>query len=138
MSLTTNLDGFTVTAIALAVLLSALVSLIGSSARRQAVVMAEAGPRDLCELTGILNPKELQDIFGPPNLNRIWQNLTLERVMAERRPLGHVISGQAVDWACVAAGLLAFFSSFFLIEIGLLIAFGVQVTGWIYAAKLPK
>ena len=73
MNITTSLDGFTVTAIALAVLLSALVSLIGSAARRQAVVMAEAGARDLCELTGILNPKELQDIFGPPNLNRIWQ-----------------------------------------------------------------
>jgi len=138
MNMTTSLDGFTVTAIALAVMLSTLVSLVGSAARRQAVIMAEAGPRDLCELTGILNPKELQDIFGPPNLNRIWQNLTLERVMQERRPLGHVISGQAVDWACMGVAFLAFFSSFVLVEIGLLIALGVQLTGWIYAAKLPK
>lgn len=138
MSLTTSLDGFTVTAIALAVLLSALVSLIGSSARRQAVVMAEASARDLCELTGITNPKELQDVFGPPNLNRVWQNLTLERVLSERRPIGHVISGRGVDWACIAAGILAFFSSSFLVEIALLIALGVQVTGWVYAAKLPK
>ena len=58
--------------------------------------------------------------------------------MAERRPLGHVISGQAVDWACMTAGLLAFFSDFFLVEIALLVALGVQVTGWVYAAKLPK
>lgn len=138
MNMTTSLEGFTVTAMAMAVMLSALVSLVGSSARRQAVVMAEAGARDLCELTGILNPMELQDIFGPPNLNRIWQNLTLERVMAERRPLGHIISGQAVDWACMTAALLSFFSSFALIEIGLVIALGVQVAGWAYAAKLPK
>ena len=136
--MTTSLDGFTVTAMALAVMLSALVSLIGSSARRQAVVMAAAGPRDLCELTGILNPMDLQDIFGPPNLNRIWQNLTLERVMAERRPLGHLISGQGVDWACMAAAFLSFFSSFALVEIALVIALGVQVAGWAYAAKLPK
>lgn len=138
MSLTTSLDGFTVTAIAIAVILSALVSLIGSAARRRAVIMAEAGPRDLCELTGILNPMELQDIFGPPNLNKIWQNLTLERVLAERRPIGHVISGQAVDWASMIIGLLSFFSGFFLIEIGLLIALGVQAAGWVYATKLPQ
>lgn len=132
------MDGFTVTAIALAVMLSAVVSLIGSAARRQAVVMAEAGPRDLCELTGILDPKELQDIFGPPNLNRVWQNITLERVMAQRRPLGHIISGQGVDWACMGVAVLAFFSDFVLVEIGLLVALGVQVAGWAYAAKLPK
>ena len=138
MNLTTSLDGFTLTAIAIAVILSAIVSLVGSAARRQAVIMAEAGPRDLCELTGILNPKELQDIFGPPNLNRIWQNLTLERVMAERRPLGHVISGRVVDWASAGVAIVSFFSGFFLIEIGLLVALGVQVTGWVYAAKLPK
>lgn len=138
MHLTTSLDGFTLTAIALAVFLSALVSLIGSSARRQAVIMAEASPRDLCELTGILNPKELQDIFGPPNLNRVWQNLTLERVLAERRPLGYIISDHRVDWACLGVALASFFSGFFLIEIGLLVALGVQVIGWAYAAKLPK
>ena len=138
MNLTTSLDGFTLTAIAIAVILSAIVSLVGSAARRQAVIMAEAGPRDLCELTGILNPKELQDIFGPPNLNRIWQNLTLERVLAERRLLGYVISGRGLDWACLGVALASFFSGFFLIEIGLLIALGVQVTGWVYAAKLPK
>lgn len=138
MYLTTSLDGFTLTAIAIAVILSAIVSLVGSAARRQAVIMAQAGARDLCELTGILNPKELQDIFGPPNLSRIWQNLTLERVMAERRPLGHVISGRAVDWACMGVAIASFLSGFFLIEIGLLMALGVQITGWVYAAKLPK
>lgn len=136
--MTTTLDGLTVTAMALAVILSAFVSLVGSSARRQAVVMAEAGARDLCELTGILNPMELQDVFGPPNLNRIWQNLTLERVMAQRRPVGYIISGQGVDWACMAAAFLAFFSSFALVEIALVIALVVQVTGWVYASKLPK
>lgn len=138
MNLSIGLDGFTATAIALGVLLSAIVSLVGSSARRQAVIMAQASPRDLCELTGILNPKELQDVFGPPNLNKIWQNITLERVLEVRRPLGYIISGQAIDWLCFGVALLSFFSDFFLVELGLLAALGVQVTGWAYAAKLPK
>ena len=138
MSLSTNLDPFTVTAIALAVLLSSLVSLIGSAARRRSVMMAEASVRDLCELTGILNPMELQDIFGPPNLNRVWQNLTLQRVLEERRPLGHLMSGQGIDWACILVALASFFSGNFLIEISLLVALGVQLAGWIYSAKLPQ
>lgn len=138
MNLTTPLDGFSVTAIALAVMLSALVSLIGSGARRHAVLMAEAGARDLCELTGILDPRELQDVFGPPNLNRVWQNLTLEHVLSERRPLGHIISGQAIDWASMGVALMSFFSAFALVEIGLLLALAVQGTGWVYAARLPK
>ena len=138
MSLTTSLDGFTVTAMALAVILSALVSLISSSARRRSVMMAEASARDLCELTGILNPMELQDIFGPPNLNRIWQNLTLQRVMEERRPIGHLMSGQAIDWACIIVSLASFFSGFFLVEMGLLVALCVQGAGWVLSAKLPQ
>lgn len=136
--MTTSLDGLTIVAIALAVMLSALVSLVGSSARRQAVRMAEAGPRDLCELTGILNFKELQDVFGPPNLNRVWQNLTLEQVLAKRRPVGHIISGQVVDWLCMAVALVSFFSDFVLVEIGLLIALAAQVAGWAYSARLPR
>ena len=138
MSLTTSLDGFTVTAMALAVILSALVSLVGSSARRRAVMMAEASARDLCELTGILNPMELQDIFGPPNLSKIWQNLTLQRVLEERRPIGHLMSGQGIDWACIIVALASFFSEYFLVEIGLLVALGVQVAGWVYSTKLPQ
>lgn len=138
MSMTTSLDGLATVAIALAVILSALVSLIGSSARRRAVMMAEAGPRDLCELTGITDPKELQDVFGPPNMGRVWQNVTLARVMAERRPLGHLISGQAVDWISMGTAFLAFFSGFVLIEIGLLVALGVQIAGWAYAARMPQ
>lgn len=136
--MTTPLDGFATVALALAVILSGLVSLIGSSARRQAVIMAAAQVRDLCELTGITNPNELQDVFGPPNLNRVWQNLTLERVLAERRPLGVLLSGQALDWACIIAGSLAFFSSFALIELALMAAFGIQVASWFVAARLPR
>ena len=136
--MTTPLDGLTTVALALAVILSGLVSLIGSSARRQAVIMAAAQVRDLCELTGITSPNDLQDIFGPPNLNRVWQTLTLEQVLAERRPLGVLLSGQALDWACIVAGGLAFFSSFALIEIALVTAFAIQLASWVVAARLPR
>lgn len=138
MNMTTPLDGLTTVALALAVILSGIVSLVGSAARKQAVVLAAAQVRDLCELTGITNPNELQDVFGPPNLNRVWQNLTLERVLAERRPLGVLISGRGLDWACIGAGVLAFFTSFALVEIALLAAFVLQAASWVLAARLPR
>ncbi len=138
MGFTTALDGLTIVAIALAVILSGLVSLVGSSARRQAVSSAKAAARDLSELTGIMDFKELQDIFGPPGLNRTWQTLTLDRVLSERRMEGYLMSSQRLDWLCIAVALLSFFSGFVLIEIGLLVALGAQITGWVYAAKLPR
>ena len=138
MNLTTPLDGFPVVALALATLLSAIVSLIASSARRQAIIMAQASARDLAELTGILDYQDLQDTFGPPNLNRMWQTLTLERVQAERRPLGVLMSAKWLDWTCIVLALLAFFSSFALVEIGLLVAFTLQLASWLVASRLPR
>ncbi|MEL6473166.1 MAG: hypothetical protein AAFQ21_03720 [Pseudomonadota bacterium] len=131
-------DGLTATAAALAIMLSAIVSLVGSAARRRAVLLGEARTQDLCELTGIMNPRALQDVFGPPDMGRVWRHVTLAEVNAARRPLGRVISDPLVDYACIAVALLSFLSDHVLVELALLIALGVQTLSWIAAARLPR
>ena len=136
--MTPLVDGLAATAMALAIILSAIVSSVASSARKQAVIMAEAKVQDLCELTGIMDPRELQDVFGPPNMGRIWQNITLAQVMAARRPAGHVISSQAVDGGCALVAALSFFLGHPLVSLALVAAFCLQIAGWVLVYRLPK
>ena len=131
-------DSLTATAAALAVILSAIVSLVGSAARRRNVELRAATVQDLCELTGITDPRELQDVFGPPDMGRVWRMVTLDDVMAARRPLGRLISDPVIDWACIAAALLSFFSDFVLVELALVAAALAQAGGWIAATRLPR
>ncbi|MEO1476476.1 MAG: hypothetical protein AAFS13_08845 [Pseudomonadota bacterium] len=138
MNLSSPFDGLTAVALAIAVVLSAIVSLITSSVRRDVVRNGEANIQALCELTGILDPKELQDVFGPPDMGRVWRRVTLNHVMEARRPLGHLISGQAVDLASIAVALLSFFSDHVLIGLGLALAVSAQTIGWVLATRLPK
>lgn len=131
-------DSLTSTAIALAVILSAIVSLIGASTRRRNVALKAAGIQDLCELTGITDPKLLQDVFGPPDMGRVWRHVGMADIRKARRPLGLLISDPRVDWACIAAAGLSFLSDHFLIELALVTAFLSQAAGWIAAARLPR
>jgi len=131
-------DGLAATAMALAIILSAIVSSVAASARKQAIIMAEAKVQDLCELTGIMDPRELQDVFGPPNLARVWQNLTLAQVLAQRRPAGYVISSQAVDGGCALVAIFSFFVGHPLVSLALVIAFCLQIAGWVLVYRLPK
>ena len=132
------IDGLAATAMALAVILSAIVSSVASSARRQAVIMAEAKAQDLCELTGIMDPRELQDVFGPPNLARTWSHLTLKQVLAQRRPAGHIISSQWIDGGSALIACLSFFIGHPLFSLALVVAFCLQVAGWVLVYRLPK
>ena len=136
--MTPLVDGLAATAMALAIILSAIVSSVAASARRQAVMLAEAKAQDLCELTGIMDPSELQDVFGPPNLARIWSHLTLKQVLAVRRPAGYVISSQRVDGATALIAILSFFIGHPLFSLALVAAFGLQITGWVLVFRLPK
>ncbi|MEM9667954.1 MAG: hypothetical protein AAF950_03440 [Pseudomonadota bacterium] len=138
MHLNSPFDGLTAVALALAVILSAIVSLITSSVRRESVRNGEAGAQALCELTGILDPKELQDVFGPPDMGRIWRRVTLRDVMVARQPLGHIISGQGVDIASISVAVISFFSDHILIGLGLALAVSIQTAGWVLSARLPK
>ncbi|MEL7452381.1 MAG: hypothetical protein AAGJ50_03295, partial [Pseudomonadota bacterium] len=136
--LTSPFDGLTAIVLALAVILSAIVSLATAAARRQSVADGKATVQDLCELTGILDPKELQDVFGPPDIGRVWRNVSLDQVLAERRPLGQLISGETVDWLCMAVAVLSFLTDNWIIGLSLALAVGAQTTGWVLSARLPK
>lgn len=131
-------DDFTLVAMAISIILSAIISLIGSSARRLKVVQGGASVQDLCELTGITDPKELQTIFGPPAMGRIWNTVSLREIRAARRPLGWLISGDPIDWACIAIALISFFYSHVLLSGAVLFALVLQASGWAAVFRLPK
>lgn len=136
--MTPLVDGLASTAMSLAIILSAIVSSVAASARRQAIIMAEAKVQDLCELTGIMDPRELQDVFGPPSLGRTWQNLTLAQVLAQRRPAGYIISSQWVDGGAALVAVLSFFIGHPLFSLALVLAFSLQIAGWVLVVRLPK
>jgi hypothetical protein len=122
--------------ISIAVILSAIISLIGTGARKQAVTEGRATATDLCELTGIFEPRVLQDLFGPPTMNGIY-NVTLERIRKVRQPLGLLISEDRLDLACIAIALVSFFISYNLLDLLLMIAAAYQTAGWFISTKLP-
>ena len=131
-------DGFTLVAIALAVVLSGIVSLIGTSARKRNVALGEAQVGDLAEMTGIRDPKRLLEVFGPPDMGRVWRSVTLLDVRRARTPEGWLISSDLVDYACIAIAVLSFFVSGKFMPALLLGALGIQVAGWIVSTRLPR
>ncbi|MEZ5998551.1 MAG: hypothetical protein R3B98_07655 [Hyphomonas sp.] len=131
-------DGFTLTAIALAVILSAIVSLIGTSSRKRNIALGEAQTADLAEMTGIRDPKRLQEVFGPPDMGRVWRNVTLLDVRKARTPEGWLISSDLVDYACIAVAVVAFFVSHKFMPGFLLAALAIQAAGWIISTRLPR
>ncbi|KJS39881.1 MAG: hypothetical protein VR74_00125 [Hyphomonas sp. BRH_c22] len=131
-------DGFTIVAMALAVVLSALVSLIGTSARKRTISLGEARAEDLAEMTGILDPKHLLAEFGPPDMGRVWRTVTLFDVRRARQPQGWLMSSDLVDYGCAAIAVLALFVSHPLVQGALVFALCVQVGGWVVATRLPK
>jgi hypothetical protein len=130
--------GFTEFAIALGVILSAIVSLLGTSSRKRMVALGEAGLQDLSEMTGILDPKQLFAVFGPPDMGRVWRNVTLHDIRKARAPAGWLMSSDLVDYACVLAALAGMAFNYPFIPLLLLGALGVQAAGWIVSARVPK
>ena len=131
-------DGFTLVAIALAVILSGLVSLIGTSARKRNIALGEAQVVDLAEMTGIRDPKRLLEVFGPPDMGRVWRTVTLLEVRRARTPEGWLMSSDLVDYACIAAAVVALTVSHKLMPALLLAALATQIAGWIVSARLPR
>ena len=131
-------DGFTIAAMALAVILSALVSVIGTSARKRTISLGEARAEDLAEMTGILDPKHLLEEFGPPDMGRVWRTVTLFDVRRFRQPQGWLMSSDIVDYACLGIVALAIFVSHPFVGAGLVAALVIQVAGWIVSFGLPK
>ena len=131
-------DGLPLFATIIAVILSAIASLLGTMTRKQQVEMGMVDTAALCELTGITDPRDLQDVFGPPAMNRVWHGLKLPMILKERRLAGHLISNDRVDQACIAIAVIAVFWRHPIVEGLLVLAACVQIAGWALAYKLPK
>ena len=90
--MTDLLPGFTLVAIAIAVMLSALVSLIQTMALRERVSVKMTGVRELAELSGVTDPRDLQDVFGPPGMDRVWRHVGLAEIEKAKRFPGYLMS----------------------------------------------
>ena len=132
------LPGFSLFAVAIAVLLSAFVSLIQTMALRQRVAMKVTGVRELAELSGITDPRDLQDVFGPPGMDRVWRHITLPQIEAHKRLAGYLMSDNRVDWASMAAAFAAMMFGHPVLQLALVIAALAQLGGWLTASQLPK
>ena len=136
--MTPILSGLTLVAIALAVILSAFIRLLQTAQLQAQVSAGFAGVRELAELSGITDPRELQDTFGPPGMERIWRHVTLDTIRAHRRLPGLLMSDRRLHWACIGAGLIAFVWPHWSVQLGVVCALLAQIGGWMAALQLPK
>ena len=134
----TLLTGLPLVSIALAVMISALIRLIQTMQLRQRVEFGHTGVRELAELSGVTDPQDLQDVFGPPGMNRIWANVTLATIEAKRRLPGALMSDPRLHWYSIAAGISAFIISHWIVQLLLIIAAIIQSGAWLSATRLPK
>jgi hypothetical protein len=132
------LSGLPLVSIALAVMISALIRLIQTMQLRQRVEFGHTGVRELAELSGVTDPQDLQDVFGPPGMNRIWSNVTLATIEAKRRMPGTLMSDPRLHWYSIAAGITAFIISHWIVQLLLIIAAIIQSGAWLSATRLPK
>ena len=94
----TLLSGLPLVSIALAVMISAFIRLVQTMQLRQRVEFGHTGVRELAELSGVTDPQDLQDVFGPPGMNRIWGHVTLATIEAKRRLGGFLMSDPRLEF----------------------------------------
>ena len=134
----TLLSGLPLVSIALAVMISAFIRMVQAMQLRQRVSFGQTGVRELAELSGVTDPQDLQDVFGPPGMNRIWANVSLATIAEKRRLAGVLMTDSRLHWFSIVAGLLAFILSHWVVQILLLIAAIIQTGAWLSATRLPK
>ena len=132
------LTGLPLVSIALAVMISAFIRLVQTMQLRQRVAIGHTGVRELAELSGVTDPQDLQDVFGPPGMNRIWANVSLATIEAKRRLAGMLMSDPRLHWFSIVAGFGAFIISYWAVQILLLIAAIIQAGAWLSATRLPR
>lgn len=132
------LEGLSLFGVAIATMLMAVASLLGTMTMKQVVELGQVDARILCNLTGVTDPRELQDIFGPPTMHRVGHGLTLADIERERRPAGYLVSGDRVDWISIGVAFLALFWRHPIADLMLIVAAVSQISGWVIASKLPK
>ncbi|MEL7541918.1 MAG: hypothetical protein AAGJ51_13535 [Pseudomonadota bacterium] len=138
MAVMTMLSGLPLISIALAAMISAFIRLVQTMQLRQRVEIGHTGVRELAELSGVTDPQDLQDVFGPPGMNRVWANVNLATIETKRRLAGFLMSDPRLHWFSIAAGLGAFVFNHWVVQILLLIAAIIQSGAWLSATRLPK
>ena len=133
-----TLSGLPLVSIALATMISAFIRLVQTMQLRQRVEFGHTGVRELAELSGVTDPQDLQDVFGPPGMNRIWANVNLATIEAKRRLAGSLMSDPRSHWYSIAAGIGAFIISHWSAQILLMIGAIIQSGAWLSATRLPK
>jgi hypothetical protein len=71
-------------------------------------------------------------------MGRTWSSVTLLDVRRARTPLGWLMSSDIVDTCCIVAAICALSFDHKLMPLALMGAFGVQLGGWLAAARVPK
>lgn len=134
----TLLSGLPLVSIALAAMISAFIRLVQTMQLRQRVAIGHTGVRELAELSGVTDPQDLQDVFGPPGMNRIWAHVTLTTIETKRRLAGSLMSDPRLHWFSILAGIAALIIPHWSAQILLLIAALIQSGAWLSATRLPK
>lgn len=134
----TLLSGLPLVSIALSVMISAFIRLVQTMQLRQRVEIGHTGVRELAELSGVTDPQDLQDVFGPPGMNRIWSNVSLATIESKRRLAGSLMSDPRLHWFSILAGISAFICGHWSAQILLLIAALIQSGAWLSATRLPN
>jgi len=134
----TLLTGLPLVSIALSVMISAFIRLVQTMQLRQRVEVGHTGVRELSELSGVTDPQDLQDVFGPPGMNRVWAHVNLATIETKRRLAGYLMSEPRLHWFSIGAGILAFIISHWIVQLLLLIAALIQSGAWLSATRLPK
>lgn len=129
--------GLAATFIAIAVILMAVVSLMTTGMRRQAVLEGRATAADLSELSGIFDPRVLQDVFGPPTLDGVFRT-DMARIKQVRRRLAYLISDDRLDMLTIAIAVLSFFIRAPLMELLLVATAVYQIAGFIALPRLRQ
>ena len=138
MSQMSFLSGLPLISIALAVMLSGLIRLIQSSQLRQRVQMGMTSVRELAELSGIMDAKELQDVFGPPGMNRIWSHVTVAAIEERRELAGYLMSASRLHTFSMLAALAVLIFPHWSLQLVLMAAALIQTGAWLSASQLPK
>ena len=99
------MDGFATAALAMAVILSAIVRLIRTDAAWKAVDEGYAGVDHVRDLTGVFDPRALQDIFGPPTMEGIYR-VSRAEILGARRITGWMMGDFRLDLACMLIALI--------------------------------
>ncbi len=135
--------GLTQAAGAIAVLLSVVMRAIRSGASWAAIEDGVATQEHLRDVTGILNPETLQDIFGPPRLEDGVFPVTRQAVMRQRTPVGFLLGDRWLDGASAIIAVLSLLPLWPLwgtriwLDTLLMFAALYQTGGWLAVLLMP-